>query len=96
MNARIVGRYAWYSLALMLLLVALWCLLWVVSSSSMAFTDCAGQYDLFAQNPRCRQPPVAGLLAIASLGGSVVAVLLGRRFRTLANPTLQPTASGRG
>jgi hypothetical protein len=68
-------------MATLLVVFALWCLLWVVSSSSMAFTECAGAYELFAPNPRCRQPSIAGLLALAGLVGAVFAVVLGRRFR---------------
>jgi hypothetical protein len=64
-----------------LVLFALWCLLWVMSSSSMAFTDCAGTYELFSPNPRCRQPAVAGLLGLASVIGAVAAMVFGWRLR---------------
>jgi hypothetical protein len=70
-----------YLLAMVLVLFALWCLLWILSSFSMAFTECANAHELFASNPRCRQPSIAGLLAVASLLGAVVAILVGRRFR---------------
>jgi len=40
----------------------------------MAFSECGGNYDLFAPKPRCRQPPLAGLLASAC---GVLAVLVG-------------------
>jgi len=81
MRAQNIVRYACYSLAVLLSLFSLWCLLWTASSYSMAFTDCAGTFDLFAQNSRCRQPSIAGLLASAGLLGAVVAVRVGRRFR---------------
>lgn len=81
MQHRTAVRYACYSLAGMLVLCSLWCLLWVISSLSMAFTDCAGAYDLFAENPRCRQPSLAGLLAFAFVICAAGAVFLGRRFR---------------
>jgi hypothetical protein len=74
-------RFLCYFLSAAFALFSLWCLLWVASSSSMAFTDCAGNYDLFAENPRCRQPHIAGLLAFASLLATIVFAFLGRRFR---------------
>lgn len=81
MYVKTVFRYCCNSLAVMLVLFSLWCMLWIVSSFSMAFTECANAYELFALNPRCRQPAIAGLLAIASLLGTVVVALVGRRFR---------------
>jgi hypothetical protein len=81
MRVKIVIRRFYYLLAMVLVLFALWCLLWVLSSFSMAFTECANAYELFASNPRCRQPSIAALLAVASLLGAVVAILMGRRFR---------------
>jgi hypothetical protein len=81
MRVKAIIRRFCYLLAMVLVLFALWCLLWVLSSFSMAFTECADAYELFASNPRCRQPPIAGLLAVASLLGAVVAILVGRRFR---------------
>jgi putative flippase GtrA len=81
MHLKVVIRYACYLLAVVLGLFAFWCLLWILSSYSMAFTECANAYELFASNPRCRQPLIAALLAIASLAGVVIATLVGRRFR---------------
>ena len=81
MHVKIVIRYFCNSLAVVLVLFSCWCLLWIVSSYSMAFTECANAYELLASNPRCRQPSIAGLLAIASLLGAVIATLVGRRFR---------------
>jgi dolichol kinase len=80
MQARTVLRYVCYLFATLLVLCSLFCLLWVVSSSSMAFTDCAGSYELFAENQRCRQPSVAGLLALVSLVCAVAVGYFGRRF----------------
>ena len=82
MQFRTAIRYACYLLAALFVLGALWCLLWIVSSSSMAFAECTGKYDLFAENPRCRQPSIAGLLAIASLVCAVVVAFLGRKVRS--------------
>jgi len=81
MNSRTALRYSLFLLAALLVLFALWCLLWIISSSSMAFTECVGAWDLFAENPRCRQPSIAGLLALTSTICAVAAVFVGRRFR---------------
>jgi hypothetical protein len=81
MRHRVALKYACFVGAAALFLAALFCLLWLVSSSSMAFTDCAGSYDLFAANPRCRQPSIAGLLTIGSLAISAALVFLGWRLR---------------
>ena len=67
--------------AAVLFLAALYCSLWVLSSSSMAFTECAGQYALFASNPRCRQPHLAATLAALAGGLAVVLLWLGMRLR---------------
>jgi hypothetical protein len=49
----------------------------------MAFSECAGAYGLFAENPRCRQPAMAGLLALACMLSATAAVMLGRKkFRS--------------
>lgn len=81
MRYRTAIRYACYLFAVLLVLCSLWCLLWVVSSWSMAFSDCGGA--LFSENPRCRQPSIAGLLALACMLGAIAAVILGgKRFRS--------------
>jgi hypothetical protein len=46
----------------------------------MAFTYCNGTYDLFAANPRCRQPPLAALLALTSLVGAVALIVVARKL----------------
>ena len=58
-------------------LLTLYCLLWLVSSSSMAFAECNGHYGLFSSNARCRQPPFVGLLAVASCVFALVLAWLG-------------------
>lgn len=73
-------RFLFYLLAGVLLLFACWCLLWVLSSSSMAFTECNGAYELLSSKARCRQPAIAGLLALASLLGAALAAFIGWRF----------------
>lgn len=80
MRTKLALRRFFYLLAVVLLLCAGWCLLWVVSSSSMAFTECNGAYELLSSNARCRQPSIAGLLALASLLGAVLAMFIGWRF----------------
>jgi hypothetical protein len=59
-----IACFACFAFATVLVVAALYCLLWVVSSSSMAFTECNGHYELFSSNVRCRQPPLAALLAL--------------------------------
>lgn len=77
------ARYICYLLAVVLLIASAFCLLWVLSSSSMAFTECKGQYELFADNDRCRQPPLAALLALANLVGAIALAWIGRiRFKS--------------
>jgi hypothetical protein len=83
MHIKTVIRYSCYFLAVALVLFSFWCLLWIFSSFSMAFTECANAYELFASTPRCRQPSIAGLLAIASLLSAVIATLVGRRSREI-------------
>lgn len=80
MRARFALRLVCYGLATVLLIGAGWCLLWVLSSSSMAFAACSGKLGLGASNARCRQPAIAGLLAVASLLGAVLAVIIGGRL----------------
>ncbi|PND38716.1 hypothetical protein C1O66_15085 [Paucibacter aquatile] len=83
MRYRTPLRYACYLFAILMAACSIWCLLWVVSSWSMAFSECAGAYGLFAENPRCRQPSMAALLALACMLGATAAVMLGRKkFRS--------------
>jgi hypothetical protein len=44
----------------------------------MAFSECGNHYDLFAKNPRCRQPPLAALLALLAFIGSISAAIFGK------------------
>ncbi len=59
-------------------LVAVWCLMWVFSSTSLACTACDCVYSLFHENPRCRQPYFAmigsALAALAAIVCIVVAI----------------------
>ena len=79
MKRTLMLRISCYSLAVLFVVSGLYCLLWLVSSSSMAFVECNGTYSLFAENARCRQPPLAGLLGLASFLVAVVLVIGGRR-----------------
>jgi hypothetical protein len=67
--------------AIFLALAGLYCLLWLASSSSLACTACNCTYSLLAENARCRQPPLAGLLAAVSFVGCVALGLARRRLR---------------
>ena len=59
-----IVRLVCFASAAVLSIAGLYCLLWVISSSSMAFTECNGHYELFSASARCMQPPLAGLLAL--------------------------------
>jgi enoyl-CoA hydratase/carnithine racemase len=61
-------------LSAVLMAGALYSALWVVSSSSLAFTACDGEYSLFAESPRCRQPYVAAIFAAVLFGASIAAM----------------------
>ena len=77
-------------LSALLLAGALYSALWVVSSSSLAFTACDGTYSLFAKSFRCRQPYIATILAVVLLGASIVSMYARSR---VAKATL---GSGKG
>lgn len=74
---RWVVKHLWFVTAAMWILAALWFLLWFVSSASLACLACDCRYGFFAQNLRCRQPPVAALLAITSFLLAIVFLMLG-------------------
>jgi hypothetical protein len=74
-----------YILAGVLLLSGLYCVLWLVASSSLACVACNCSYSLFAENLRCRQPALAGILALASFAGAAALIFWGRSFRTDAS-----------
>jgi hypothetical protein len=72
-----IARLICFAAAFGLCLVALYCFLWVVSSSGMAFVECNGHYELSSSKARCRQPLVAALLAFVSCVLAVLLVWLG-------------------
>jgi hypothetical protein len=61
-------------LSALLLAGALYSALWVVSSSSLAFTACDGKYSLFAESFRCRQPYIAAILAVLLFVASILSM----------------------
>lgn len=74
-------RIGFYLLAVFFVLTGLYCLLWVMSSYSLAFVDCNGTYSLTAETFRCRQPPLAGLLALASFVLAGLMIYVARRAK---------------
>ena len=60
-------RYASLFAAVAFFFLAAWSALWMLSSYDMAFTQCAGNYALFAEVARCRQPALALVLCLVSL-----------------------------
>ena len=66
-------------LSALLLTGALYSALWVVSSTSLAFTACNGEYSLFAEAFRCRQPYIASILAAVLFGASIASMYVRSR-----------------
>jgi hypothetical protein len=62
------------ALSALLMAGALYSALWVVSSSSLAFAACNGEYSLFAESFRCRQPYVGAILPALLFGAAVAAM----------------------
>jgi len=58
---------------------ALYSALWVISSASLAFQACEGRYSLFASTFRCRQPYVAGILAVVLFVAFICTIYFGGR-----------------
>ena len=65
--------------AIVLALVSSYGFLWIWSSSHLAHDFCQGEFDLFHELPRCRQPYLALILAVVSCGLSAVLLFLGVR-----------------
>ena len=57
--------------------VALWCLMWVFSSSSLASGYCENNFSLFHEEFRCKQPYIASILFLASIVNCGVLFILG-------------------
>jgi amino acid transporter len=73
------SRLCFISVAV-LLLGSAYCLLWVLSSASLACAACNCDYALFAEQVRCRQPYIAAALSVALLFASIFLALLGRKY----------------
>ena len=72
-----IKAYLCYGVSALLLAYAGYCALWFVSSASLACDACNCEYSLLASQLRCRQPVIAGVLAVALLVGSTAFAVLG-------------------
>ena len=79
MNSKRALRWLLYALSVISFFASLFCVMWIFSSYSMAFSECAGTYDLFAVKPRCRQPAIAAILATCTFVASVVMPYIAKR-----------------
>lgn len=61
-------------LSALLMAGALCSALLILSSSSLAFAECGGQYSLFAESARCRQPHVAAVLTAVLFAVSIASM----------------------
>ncbi len=66
-----------YAVGALLLVCAGYCALWFVASASLACVACNCEYSLLASQLRCRQPVIAGVLAVALLVSSAALAVLG-------------------
>ena len=78
----LVVRVLCYSGAFLFVAAAVYCFLWFLSSSSLACMACNCTYTMFAENARCRQPPVAALLGAGSIFIAIGLIIIGRRNRS--------------
>jgi len=60
-----------------LFLASWWCLLWMFASADLAFLACDGNYSLFHEQFRCRQPNIAMILWFVSGSGCVLLLYFG-------------------
>ena len=65
--------------AVVLLLVALYGYLWVISSSQLAHHFCQGEFSLFHEHFRCRQPYLGLILCVVTGLPSLVLFVIGWR-----------------
>ena len=69
------------ALSVVLGIGAIWCVLWVFSSASLACTACDCSYSLFHAIPRCRQPYYAMLGAALTGLGAIACLVLAIRSK---------------
>lgn len=74
-------KYIYFIFSFVFLVVSLWGLMWVFSSTSLASGFCENEFDLFHENFRCRQPDIAAILFIFSALTSIVLLVFGVRNR---------------
>jgi hypothetical protein len=67
--------------AALLFFASFYCVLWIVSSASLACTACNCEYSLFAPTFRCRQPYIAMILAGAFFIAAIMILVRTRRRR---------------
>ncbi|GLX76661.1 hypothetical protein tinsulaeT_00010 [Thalassotalea insulae] len=63
--------------SLLFCIAALWCLMWVFSSASLASGYCESNFSLFHEEFRCKQPYIASILFLVSIVNCGVLFLLG-------------------
>ena len=66
-------------MASMFFIASWYCLLWVFSSSSLAFQACGGEYSLFHGAFRCKQPYIAFILWVVFGAISIYLFIKGKR-----------------
>jgi LPXTG-motif cell wall-anchored protein len=64
-----------------LVAASVYCALWFLSSSDLAFLQCQGHFSLFADTFRCRQPYIAAILGGLLLLSATALLLMFRRRR---------------
>lgn len=69
--------WLWFLSGFLSLLVSIWSLMWIFSSSSLASGFCRNQFDLFHDDFRCRQPYIALILFVCFGIGSLVFFIVG-------------------
>ena len=71
----------YYIAGFVMLTGALWSVMWIFSSASLASGFCEGQFNLFHEHFRCRQPYIASILFLLLLAVSIILFVLGRRSK---------------
>jgi HAMP domain-containing protein len=79
--------------AVLLILGALYCAMWFVSSASLACVACNCEYSFSAPTFRCRQPPIALTLGSVLLAAAAVCSYLRWRVSRTAIAKLTNTRS---